>query len=231
MKIAVLNFSGNVGKSTISQHLLSPRLHDARIISVESINDDGTGQTTVRGKQYGEISEALACLNTVVVDVGSSNVEEFMHRMKQFRGSHEDFDFFVIPTVATLKVQRDTVSTIEALADAGVPQHKIRLVFNMVEHDVDPEREFAGLIDYHKQDQKFALRHGAVIYVSELYARLRESGKSIRSILTDETDYKALLKDADESERPRLGRSLSTLRLAAGVKEELDDVFVELLGS
>lgn len=231
MKIAVLNFSGNVGKSTVSQHLLSPRLGDARIICVESINDNGTDETTVRGKQYGEISEALACLNAVVVDVGSSNVEEFMHRMKQFRGSHEDFDYFVVPTAAKLKVQRDTVSTIEALAEVGVPAEKIRLVFNMVEHDEDPATVFSGLLEYHKQDKKFTMRPGAVIHTSELFARLRETGKSIRAVVTDKTDYKSLLKDADASERFQLGRSLSTLRLAAGVKEELDDVFDALLSN
>ena len=229
MKIAVLNFSGNVGKSTISRHLLSPRLNNARVISVESINDTGDEDGSIRGKQYGELTEALAVLDDVVVDIGSSNVEEFMHRMNQFRGSHEDFDYFVVPTISKIKVQRDTIGTIEALADAGIPANKIRLVFNMVEHDEDPDMAFAGLHDYHEQRRMFELRPTAVIRTSELYARVRQVERSIADILCDETDYKALLKSAKPDERLQLGRSLSTLRLAAGVKAELDAVFDSLL--
>ena len=40
MKVAVINFSGNVGKTTIARHLLAPRIPDADFIAVESINAD-----------------------------------------------------------------------------------------------------------------------------------------------------------------------------------------------
>ena len=40
MKIAVINFSGNVGKSTVARHLLLPRIAGAELIAVESINSD-----------------------------------------------------------------------------------------------------------------------------------------------------------------------------------------------
>ena len=38
MKIAVINFSGNVGKTTIARHLLLPRIDGAELFSVESLN-------------------------------------------------------------------------------------------------------------------------------------------------------------------------------------------------
>ena len=41
MKICVLNFSGNVGKSTVAAHLLQPRLN-AQVFSVESLNVDAS---------------------------------------------------------------------------------------------------------------------------------------------------------------------------------------------
>ena len=41
MKVCVLNFSGNVGKSTIAAHLLQPRLN-AQVFSVESLNVDAS---------------------------------------------------------------------------------------------------------------------------------------------------------------------------------------------
>ena len=42
MKVAVINFSGNVGKTTVAGHLLKPRMGDAPIFSVESLNVDAT---------------------------------------------------------------------------------------------------------------------------------------------------------------------------------------------
>ena len=124
MKVAVINFSGNVGKSTVARHLLAPKMNQATVIPVESINSDGTQDETIRGKQFGELQNDLSLLDDVVVDVGASNVEDFISMMKQYEGSHEDYDYFVIPTVPKAKQQRDTISTIEALSDIGVPPEK-----------------------------------------------------------------------------------------------------------
>ena len=44
MKVAVINYSGNVGKSTVAGHLLKPRLKDAPIFSIESINQGAEGR-------------------------------------------------------------------------------------------------------------------------------------------------------------------------------------------
>lgn len=230
MKIGVINFSGNVGKSTVARHLLAPRMNNAQIIAVESINSDGTEDESIRGKQFGELSEALSVLEDVVVDIGASNVEEFINRMKQYRGSHEDFDYFVIPTVGKPKQQRDTISTIDALADLGVPAAKIRLVFNMVESDEVPERLFSGLFEYHAEEKSFTLKPEAVLHVNDIYGKLRGSEQSIAEILNDPTDLKEMLKAAkDSEEKLRISRLIGVKRLAAGVSEELDAVFKSLL--
>ncbi len=50
MKVVVMNFSGNVGKSIIAQHLLQPRIENAKLISVESINSNGINGETMRGE-------------------------------------------------------------------------------------------------------------------------------------------------------------------------------------
>jgi hypothetical protein len=110
MKIAVINFSGNVGKSTIARHLLLPRIPGADLIPIESLNaDEGQGQA-LRGRQFGELQEYVQTVDNVVVDIGASNVEELMAQMQRYRGSHEDFDGFVVPTVPALKQQQDTIS-------------------------------------------------------------------------------------------------------------------------
>ena len=53
MKFAVINFSGNVGKSTVARHLLAPRVNGANIIAVEGLNSDGGDGPAIRGHQFG----------------------------------------------------------------------------------------------------------------------------------------------------------------------------------
>jgi hypothetical protein len=229
MKIAVINFSGNVGKSTIARHLLAPRIPDAQVIAIETINSDGSDDEALKGKQFGELQEAMTIMDAAVVDIGASNVEDVVSLMRQYRGSHDDFDYFVVPTVPEKKQQRDTISTINALAELGVPAKKIRTVFNKVDSDDDPARVFSGLFDYHKAEKCFTLRQDAVLHTNEVYARLNGSAVNLRELVDDQTDYKAKIKEAANSEEKlRYAQLLSIQRLAAGVVEEHDAVFKTL---
>ena len=230
MKIAVINFSGNVGKSTVARHLLAPRLNNATVIAVESINSDGSQDEAIKGKQFGELQEALMLMDDAVIDIGASNVEDFINLMKQYKGSHEDFDYFVIPTVSKAKQQRDTISTIDALAEIGVPAKKIRLVFNMVEIDETPERIFSGLFEYQASAKNFTIRPEAVIHVNDIYGKLKGTETGIKEVLADPTDYKEKIKSAkDANEKLHCAQMVALKRLAAGVTEELDAVFKTLL--
>ena len=230
MKIAVINFSGNVGKSTVARHLLAARLKNSQLIAVESINSDGSRGEAIRGKQFGELLEVLAFMDDAVVDIGASNVEDFVNLMKQYRGSHEDFDFYVVPTVSKEKQQRDTISTIDALAEIGIPPNKIRLVFNMVELDEAPERVFSGLFEYHASAKNFTLNPEAVIHMNDIYGKLKGTEQSIADILHDPIDLKQQLMAAkDSDEKLRVSRKIGIRRLAAGVTEELNAMFKVLL--
>ena len=230
MKIAVINFSGNVGKSTVARHLLVPRLRNAQLIAIESINSDGSQDEAIRGKQFGQLQEALALMEDAVVDVGASNVEDFVNLMTQYKGSHEDFDFFVVPTVSKAKQQRDTISTIEALADIGIPAKKIRLVFNMVEMDEQAEQVFSGMFEYHASAKRFTLKPDAVIHVNDIYGKLNSAQQSIADVLADPTDFKEKIKTAQsDQEKLKFAQMLYVRRLAVGVAEELDVVFKTLL--
>lgn len=80
MKICVINFSGNVGKSIVSQHLLKPRIENSNIISVESINSDGTNDEKIKGKRFTDIMNRVLDIQNVIVDVGASNVEDFCNK-------------------------------------------------------------------------------------------------------------------------------------------------------
>src|SRR4051812_38206942 len=148
MKIAVINFSGNVGKSTVARHLLLPRIDGAEIVAVESLNaDEGQGQA-MRGRQFGELQEYLQTVDSAVIDIGASSVEELLGLMQRYRGSHADFDYFVVPTVLAFKQQQDTIATLVELARLGVPPSRVKLVFNMVEYGSDVAQAFAVVLGF-----------------------------------------------------------------------------------
>lgn len=229
MKLAVINFSGNVGKSTITRHLLAPRLPGARVIAVESINADEGQEQSLRGFQFGELQEYLQAVDDVVVDIGASNVEELMRLMHRYRESHEEFDCFIVPTVPPPKQQQDTIATLADLHAVGVPPDRIQIIFNMVDDREPLERVFHILLAFLKQQPIASANSDCRIGINEVYARVRGTGTDLAEIARDETDYKRLIARAgDRQEKMSLGQKLATRRLARGVVPELDACFAAL---
>ncbi|WP_250494988.1 StbB family protein [Caballeronia sp. GAWG1-1] len=235
MKIAVINFSGNVGKSTVAQHLLAPRLGNAPVISIESINSDGTEQAALRGSQFDELQDQLMSLNNAVVDVGASNVEDFIGLMQSYDGSHEDFDYFVVPTVPAAKQQVNTIATLRSLSDLGVPASKIRLVMNMVDPKRnDIEKVFSRVFDFGARSNAFVADRAAIIYENPIYEKIKGFGMTIADIKNDPRDYvalnaKAMEEGAPEEQKARIRQMVALKRLASRVTSDLDSVFKALV--
>lgn len=229
MKIAVINFSGNVGKSTIARHLLLPRIAGAEHIVVESLNAEDSQTKALRGRQFGALQEYLQVVGSTVVDIGASNVEELMALMRKYSGSHEDFDCFVVPTVPTLKQQQDTIATLADLAQVGVCAERIKLLFNMVEDDVPIPQAFETLLAFNRMRRFATANLDCRLGANEIYQRIKGSDADISALAADPTDYKALIAQASDShEKLRLAQRLATRRLAIGVVPELDACFAAL---
>lgn len=229
MKIAVISFSGNVGKSTISRHLLLPRMPGARIISIESINAGEEDDHVIRGRQFAELQEYLQVIDNVIVDIGASNIEDLLALMRRYRGSHEDFDVFIVPTVPAVKQQRDTMATLAELSRLGVPADKVRVLFNMVEDRADVSLAFSLLMSFLSQAPLAQVTPEACMGVNEIYARVNGGSTDLTAIAADPTNYKALIASAtSSSERVALAQQLATRRLAIGVVPELDACFAAL---
>ena len=232
MKIAVINFSGNVGKTTISRHLLVPRIEGAELIAIESINaDEGHHGQSLRGRQFGELQEYMQTVDNVVVDIGASNVEDLMALMRRYRGSHEDFDFFVIPTVAALKQQQDTMATLAELARSGIPPSRLKVVFNMVDDEVEVDEAFALLLAFLVEHPVATVSTACRLGANEIYGRVKGMGAavSLAELARDTTDYKSLIvKTTNVAEKLALAQALATRRLACGVIPELDACFAAL---
>lgn len=229
MKVAVLNYTGTVGKTTIAAHLLSPRMGDAPIFAVETINETAAGLGVdveqIRGQKFRELFTKLLKLNDAIIDVGASNVEAFLDGVVKMDGSHLEIDYFIVPVTPGTKEQKETISLVGTLADMGIDAEKIRIVFNRVEGDVS--EEFPYVVAYAKKEKSCIANPDAAIFENELFDALGVKKLTLSALLADETDYKALLRKPDASEKDRNNwAELHGLKLLArGVNRNLDAVY------
>lgn len=229
MKAAVMNYTGTVGKTTIAVHMLSPRMNGAPIYAIESINESAEGLgldvEKMRGNKFRELLKKIVMEDNAIIDIGASNVEDFMVNLEGFEEAHEEIDFYIIPVTSGTKEQKETVAMVKSLAAIGVPPEKIRIIFNRVERDV--VSEFSIIVNYHKLAQNFTLNIECAVYETELFDALSLKGLSLKSLMADETDYKELLKDkdADPKERARWSDMYGLKLLCKGVNRKLDSAY------
>ncbi|HTP29768.1 MAG TPA: StbB family protein [Anaeromyxobacteraceae bacterium] len=235
MKVAVLSYSGNVGKTTVAAHLLAPRIPVAKIHAVETINETATEMgldvEQLRGARFTALYKELLGSSHAVVDVGASSAEEFIARMAKIDHAHAEIDCFVIPTVPGGKEQRDTVRTVKALSDVGVEPERIRLLFNRVRSD-DVLEEFAPIFGYARQNG-FVAKPEAAIEENEIFDLLASKKTSIAAVLADPTDYRKLLKSLGPDEKQQAAHAIDmhTLKgLALGVNRQFDRAYAALFG-
>lgn len=232
MKVVIINYTGTVGKTTIAANLLSPRMDGAPIYAIESINETaenlGLDVEKLRGNKFRELFKRLMLEDQAIIDVGASNVEDFMANLESFEEAHDEIDYYVIPITSGTKEQKETVSMIGTLAAMGIPASKIRLVFNRVKRDVNTE--FSIIISYHDRTQLFWINPQCSIFETELFDALSVKRISLNALMADDTDYKAMLKDKSASIQDReLWSDMYGLKLLAkGVNRKLDVVFTEL---
>lgn len=227
LKIAVLNYAGGVGKTTVVNNLLKPRMQDTPVIAIETINDDGgETQIKIKGKEYGMLQDELLMNDRLIVDIGASNIEETMRMMSQYKGSHEDFNYFILPIVPDGKEQIDTISAIGALKKMGVPAKKIKVLFNKVD-DIDKiEEDFYLIIEYLQTVKMPVPKTG--IEKNEVYDELRHRKHTISELL-NMTDLRDQLRQAkDRSEKKSIANLIGLQRLATTANDNLDEVFKDL---
>lgn len=234
MKVVVLNYTGTVGKTTTTVHLLSPRMKDAPIFAIESINqsadDLGVDAEKLRGDQFRILFTKLLSEDNAIVDVGASNVESFMQSLELFEQSHEEFDLFILPVTPGTKEQQETIAMVNSLIALGIPGDKIRILFNRVQRDI--QSEFPLLNGYHAHHPTFWLNPACAIGESELFDALSLHKVSIEGLLNDGVDYKHLLKNKDlpPAERGRLSDLFGLKLQAKNIQRKLDNTFALLVG-
>ena len=83
MKIALINYSGNVGKTTMARDVFKRRLPGYEIVSVESVNNDGQESVIIRGDDGENLHIEIIYNDGLILDVGSSNLEAFSDRVQK----------------------------------------------------------------------------------------------------------------------------------------------------
>lgn len=243
-KVAIINFSGNVGKTTLKRFLLEPRMNLDAVYTIETLSKDGNegeGDIIVTGGDFEDIQRALLELDSVLVDIGVTNVEATMRYLNRIEGSHEDFDYFIVPVVKMVKPLKNSVATIHSLLKMGVEPERIKVVFNMVE---DPDK-----IEVHFEDLIFALEEFGVPYdtenavtYTEFYPNFDNLGVSLEELLSTKVEentkeLKALrgkakknggLSAEEEDRRDALIELITTQRYAKTAVRNLDRVYTSL---
>lgn len=235
MRVAVVNYCGTVGKTTVASHLLAPRLKDAGvIIAVETVNETaaelGLRVDQLRGTRFGELYKRLMATEEAIVDVGASNAEEFIGRMGRFAGSEAEFDYFVVPTTSGSREQRETIKTVKALAEVGVSAERIRVLLNRVMEDA--VEEFGAVLGFADASRCCTANSRAAIHENEVFNLLNEKQITLSAILADETDYRSLVRALDKDREPEKvahAAQMHAIRsLARTVHKELDLAFEQL---
>jgi hypothetical protein len=183
----------------------------------------------ITGSQFGQLQEDMLLQDQVIVDVGSSNIEEFLQLMGRYEGSHEDFDLYVVPCVPVLKQQKDTVECVLALSNLGIPRDKIRIVFNQVPELSKPEVVFESILEFAWVSQKALAHKDWTIFESELFSRLTKNNKTLAELADDPTDFKTLIaKSTSPDDKVKYAAQLSVKRLSQGVRRNMVAVYQSL---
>lgn len=204
-KIAVINLSGNVGKTTLATNWLKAGRPDAKLISVEHYN--ATVATQIESAQAQEFSASqfrdifneLLMRDEIIIDVGASNVIAFMEELARYKSAIRELDLIIVPTVPAEKQQKDTVKTIEWLSRLGFGSEKIRLVLNMYdggESQLPPNYVYQLIYDYSSTSGKgkATFEPAIIIPFNEVFDLVTD--KNIRELAEDKTDWKAKRSEA-----------------------------------
>lgn len=229
LKAAILNNSGNVGKSTICQTMLKPRLEGAEIVKVETINSDGTNDSKLSAKEFDEILKLIDEVDCTLVDIGASNIEQFMIQMLEFQGSHELIDYFIIPVTPQDKQQRDSITTINNLMDIGIEAERLKVIFNLAEKgDIAIEKQYSVFFA-DKICKKIAGNNPSIVYNNNIFNILTKAKLKYDDIYNDDRDFRSLIRaTTSKEERAELSNLRTVKMLMNGFNSDLDIAFKNL---
>ncbi|AJI85171.1 hypothetical protein AW19_4150 (plasmid) [Yersinia frederiksenii Y225] len=217
MNFIILNNSGNVGKSTLTQKMFSPRIENSAIISIETINSDGTENKKYTADDYAKIFNDLLAEGdkNYIIDIGASNIENFYIQMEEHEGLTNAFvDYFIIPVTPVQKQQIDSINTVLALQQNGIENDKIKFVFNLTSKKSPIEEQcsyfFEKIADlgFNFDGEK------SVVYETGFFDTLKDNDIMYEAVEQDTIDHKAELKTVTSNDEKVALRKAMVYRAA-----------------
>jgi hypothetical protein len=232
MKIAVMSYSGSVGKTVVAHHLLKARMPEAVFKSVETINQSAAdlGASDVeqlKGRDFKTLLQSILLEDEAIIDVGMSNIEAMMEAMELVEGAAHEFDMFVIPITPDQKAWQEGLKTADVLSAMGVSADKIRLLPNKIEKS--PVDEIPTAYNYVKRHKRAWISEHAYLFNSDVYGYLAHKKMGFSELTNPEVDYKALAKaEPDKEKAKELAGLYVWSKMAVSVKRNQDYAFEKL---
>lgn len=164
---------------------------------------------------------------SIIIDVGVSNVERFLEKMK-IEKAFDDFDYFLVPVMPDIKSMKNTITLIEDLTNTHkVSPNKILVLFNKASHVNSIEETFSPIFNYHADMKKFTLRTSAVVHESEVFDMI--GAGSLIDVSNDETNFKEKMRSATTTdEKIAISNARALHKMSVDAVQELDIVFKSL---
>lgn len=237
MKVAVINYSGSVGKTLVSTYLLAPRMKNVKFFSVETINQSATDLgikdvVSFKGDDFSKLIEDIVFEDSAIIDIGASNVEQFLMSMSRFDGGANEFDLYFIPVTKEDKAIKESMKTAHTLNKAGVEKDKIVFVPNRITPGEDVEKVLEAVFSFVKETNIGKIDKNSVIYDSEVYEYLAHHKISFESLTEEDAEgFKIRAKQSsDVDERRKMARRYTYMKQAIPVKNNLDKTYALLIG-
>jgi len=236
MKIAIINSSGNVGKSMIAREVFGVNVPDAVAVEVETYNSGNRPYKKVFREYHKapataieEIYARLIENENVILDVGASNILDFLRQLETYAGIEDLIDIFVVPTTSDAKQLKDTINTLTILKNLGVDMKKVVVVANRA-NMATLERDFRVIFNAQKDfgfrfGEEYAIRETSVLHDLEIF------GKTLTDVMEDETDYRPkIIETKGTDEQVKWVKLDLAKRAGRGVYEDLRRIYETITG-
>lgn len=226
MKVAVINFSGNTGKSMLTKNMLVPLLVGAKRISVEDLNDPGgRSDATLTASMFPTLAAELNAFDDdkhFVLDIGASSAKDMVGHFTRLASTRADIDVWIVPVTPVSKQCADTVNTVRRLIEIGVDATRIVVVPNNITDLTQFELDFTRL-GIAATELGFRLCDHGVPH-SKIYDMTRSADESLFDLANDTTDYRERLRGRNENAQ-EIGRRIVVRDMARDACIHLRSVF------
>jgi uncharacterized protein (UPF0335 family) len=205
MKIMMINSTGNVGKTTITREVIAGNLKECAVLEIDTSNsgnkkfsDKFFSYARHSGQELEEIYSYLNIHENIAIDIGSSNIVDFLREASELEGLLEMIDIFIVPTTHNMKQMQDTLATVKTLINGlDIAPEKIYAIASLVNNKKTIDEDFKVLFGTAKKLGFSANKELSIIQTKTINDAEKE-GKRIFDIVNDGIDYKALMKEARE---------------------------------